>query len=124
MATCNRGLCLAVFMLTVACGCSSDVRLCEVKGTVTKAGTGQKNLLVQFSPVAGGRPATDRTDDGGNFTLEYTDKRGGALAGLHRVVVTSGGERDDDGNLSPIKKLYAGEFEVKPGANVCDISLP
>ncbi|NBW96358.1 MAG: hypothetical protein EBR28_06425 [Planctomycetia bacterium] len=122
---CCRFRCLAVATLLVLAGCSSGVKLCEVKGTVTKAGVGQKNLLVQFSPLAGGRPAIDRTADDGGYILKYTDKRAGALVGPHRVVVFSGGEPVGEGNdTTPLTRLYAGEFEVTPGVNVFDISLP
>lgn len=118
-----------VFLCATACvflpiaGCSSDVRLCQVTGRVTKSGADQKGLLVQFSPMAGGRPATARTDEKGGYKLEYAANKMGAIVGRHRVAVISGGERDDEGGLSRETRLFTGEFEVKPGQNVFDIAI-
>lgn len=108
---------MAGLLLTSAVGCDSGLPLGTVQGKVTKAGQPQANLWVKFSPVAGGRPSHARTDNEGNFSIQYKDQDG-ALVGRHRVVVGSGGEVDERGNpISRAVELLSTEVEVENGAN-------
>lgn len=118
---------LAVVVLagTAVAGCSSRIRLAEVAGTVTKAGTPLKGVWVQFVPAKGGRPAEGRTNAEGRYRLDYSRGRQGAPLGTHRVTVMTGGDVDAEGNeVTPRKVAFKGEFEVKPGTNVIDVALP
>ena len=105
-------------------GCGSGVELGGVKGRVTKNGQPQPKLWVEFRPVAGGRPAEGYTDSDGRYELRYTGERNGALLGMNRVRIFSGGELDSrDNQLSPRKEIYAREIEVEAGDNTFDIEL-
>lgn len=111
--------------LLVAAGCSSGIRLAEVEGTVTKGGDIQPKLWVQFRPKEGGRLAEGRTNEAGHYKLDYSRGREGAPLGLHRVLVYSGGDLNSEGmEISPRKRIFEGEFEVKGGSNTIDIALP
>jgi FlaG/FlaF family flagellin (archaellin) len=46
------------------------------------------NALVVFSPVAGGRSSTGKTDAGGKYELSFIEGKG-ALLGSHKVSVTT-----------------------------------
>ena len=111
--------------LVLATGCSSGIRLAEVDGTVTKGGEIQPKLWVQFRPKEGGRLAEARTDATGRYRLDYSRGREGAPLGLHRVLVYAGGDLNSEGmEISPRKRIFEGEFEVKSGSNSIDIALP
>ncbi|MGI9177242.1 MAG: carboxypeptidase regulatory-like domain-containing protein [Pirellulales bacterium] len=106
-------------------GCSSKVRLAEVAGTVTKAGSPQKDVWVQFTPASGGRPAEGRTNSEGRYKLDYSRGRQGAPLGKHRVLAMTGGKLDAEGNeVTPRRVAFKGEFEVTNGENTIDIELP
>lgn len=109
----------------LAAGCSSGIRLADVEGTVTKGGEIQPKLWVQFRPKEGGRLAEGRTNEAGLYKLDYSRGREGAPLGLHRVLVYSGGDLNSEGmEISPRKRIFEGEFEVKSGSNTIDIALP
>lgn len=111
--------------LMVAAGCSSGIQLAEVEGTVTQGGSIQPKLWVQFRPKEGGRLAEGRTNEAGRYKLDYSRGREGAPLGLHRVLVYSGGDLNSEGmEISPRKRIFEGEFEVKGGSNTIDIALP
>jgi len=114
-----------VTALTTAGGCSRGIRLAEVQGTVTKSGTPQPRVWVQFRPLSGGRLAEGRTDEAGRYRLDYSRGREGAPLGKHAVLVMDGGDIDAEGmEITPRKRVYQGEFEVKNGRNTIDIELP
>lgn len=95
-----------------------------VAGHVTKGGQPQGNLWVRFSPSAGGRPSHARTDSNGDFSIRYMAEEG-ALVGTHEVVIGSGGEVDDRGNLlAPPVELLRQDVEVKSGSNEFNFEIP
>lgn len=112
---------LLVFLASTGCG--SGVPLGTVNGHVTKGGQPQENLWVRFSPKAGGRPSHARTDSSGAFEIRYKDTDG-ALVGMHEVVIGSGGEVDERGNLlSRPVELLRKDVEVKSGRNEYDFNI-
>lgn len=114
----------ALALIVAVVGCSSGVELGGVQGRVTKNGQPQPKMWVEFRPLAGGRPAEGYTDSAGRYELRYTGEREGALVGMHRVRVFSGGELDSrDNQLSPRKEVHRREVEVESGTNTVDIEL-
>lgn len=71
-------------ILLAGCG-GPGVDTGSVKGKVTVAGQPVKGILVNFTPEAGGRPATGVTDEAGNFTLSTFSSGDGAIPGKHKV---------------------------------------
>jgi hypothetical protein len=141
--------CCLVGMIVVGCG-PKGPELGSVTGKVTLDGSPVTNGLVTFVPVGGGRPATGKTDENGQYVLVGVDGKG-ALLGQHQVSVTTVQEagtvtemRSDspeyakqampdasDYNtakvVEPIPARYNTNtelsFEVKAGSNVIDLEL-
>src|SRR4051794_27503821 len=97
------GLALVFLGLAVGCG-DSGPRVVQVSGKVTRGGKPVSGLLVHFQPETG-RASFGRTDDQGNYTLEYDKTRKGAVVGTHRVFVQFKGR----GPLDE-EKIARGEF--------------
>lgn len=116
---------LALALTLVGAGCSSEIRLADVKGRVTRAGQVAPSLWVQFTPSKGGRSAEGLTNADGEYSLDFSNGRKGAPPGLHRVFVMSGGRLDEHGSeVTQRKVIFKGEFEVKSGPNSIDIEVP
>lgn len=140
---------LAVICVLVAAGCGSrGPKLGEVTGTVTLDGQPLENVIVTFSPVAGGAASTGVTDSQGRYQLVSQLGRG-ALIGQHRISVrsqpptqaTAGSVSSDDpsyqygGEDSSRAPVFVEKIppryntqtelmrEVKPGRNVIDLQL-
>jgi hypothetical protein len=104
------------------CGGSS---LGTVKGRVMFDGKPVKEAAVAFAPVPKskddkepGKPATGFTDADGYYVLSTYKPYDGALVGPHKVTVSI-----DDTNPAKCARNKLTTFEVKPGANECDISM-
>ena len=84
-------LCALVIACVMPCGCSSDgLPLAEVSGTVTLDGKPVPNALVTFNPVAEGFSySLGKTDVQGNYRLEFTQDKRGALVGEHIIEITT-----------------------------------
>ena len=98
-----------------------------VSGVVTVDGKPTGNILVQFSPVDGGRTAVGLTDASGRYDLDYAADAKGAAVGKHQVTLVgqSGSPNDDQldlsGSDSPIPEQYRDktfDFEVKDRKSV------
>lgn len=143
--------CCLVGMIVVGCG-PKGPELGSVTGKVTLDGNPVTNGLVTFVPVGGGRPATGKTDENGQYVLVGVDGKG-ALLGQHQVSVTTvkeaatvteirsdspeyakqavSGSSSSDYNtakvVEPIPARYNTNtelsFEVKAGSNVIDLEL-
>lgn len=121
------------------CGCSgsSGPELGKVSGTVRLDGQPLANASVRFTPEKGA-PSIGITDDQGNYELQYSSSRNGALVGNHIVRISThrhAGE-DDDGNKTPaVPEKVPAEYnvnaaqnpemkrEVKSGSNAIDFDL-
>lgn len=125
----------AAFLCVCIAGCGGGSDLPElgtVSGAVTVEGKPAPNVLVQFSPVEGGRTSTAVTDTSGQYELMYTADAKGAQVGKHKVTLAANtaAPSDDQLDLSApqdvIPAKYQGqtlEYEVKPGSNTIDIKL-
>ena len=145
-----RMLAIACCIAAVACvGCGeSGPPLGQVSGTVTMDGQPLANALVTFTPEAGGRGSTGKTDASGKYELAFVDSKG-ALIGAHKVSVTtikeaaaavemssdspeyanqgSSADYDSAKTEEPIPAKYNTKteltFDVKAGSNTYDIPL-
>jgi hypothetical protein len=75
-----------LLLALVLAGCNSGPRLVKVSGTVTHGGEAVPFVTLYFEPDEG-RASTAMTDAQGRFTLSYTAKEEGAVAGHHKVHV-------------------------------------
>lgn len=79
-----------LFCLSACRGTRSDAPdLISTMGTVTKASKPAGNMNVTFYPESTGAPSYATTDAAGKFELIYNDGRKGAVAGPHRVVIST-----------------------------------
>lgn len=120
------------FICCMGCSGRSDLPdLGKVSGTVTIDGKPTADIVVQFSPVEGGRTSTGVTDSSGNYELDYNADTKGAVVGKNKVTLSaqSAAASDDQMDLSgsdAIPKKYKDktfEFDVQPGSNTFDIKL-
>lgn len=90
-------LTLAV-LLVVSAGCgSSGPEIAYVTGRVTMDGKPLANATVVFIPE-NGRPAGARTDADGNYVLNFSDDRRGAIPGKNAIRITTRRDADQDAN--------------------------
>jgi len=119
------GLLGCLLVVAVVCGLvagcgrgGGSFSVVPVSGTITKEGKPAAGVHVAFSPSAEGKKggeagpgSTAVTDAAGKFTLQTTEAkpRKGAVAGKHRVTLTSGTQRaPDDDSIGPVK----GQVEI------------
>ena len=107
-------LCALVIVCVMPCGCSSDgLPLAEVSGTVTLDDKPVPNALVTFNPAAeGGSYSLGKTDDQGNYRLEFTQDKSGALVGEHIVEITT--KRISPDEMPDTGEAVATEFVAIP----------
>jgi hypothetical protein len=86
-------------------------------------------------PKAGGRPAAARTDENGNYELNFSAGRKGTIPGVNRVRITTLSDpyEDEEGNMVPgspetipmeYNQQTALEYEVIDGEmNVANFDL-
>jgi hypothetical protein len=85
-------------MLLASGGCSSSgPETAHVSGRVTMDGKPLANATVVFIPEDG-RPAGARTDANGNYVLNFTERRRGAIPGKSNVRITTQREAEHDEN--------------------------
>lgn len=123
----------------IATGCSPDVELGVVGGTITQNGKPVDSILVHFmpDPTSGtpGAMSTGISDENGQYQLTYEGegRPKGAVTGKHRVVVNDLAPENFRGKGRPPESrvrpgwMSAGatpfRFIVKPGEQEIDISL-
>lgn len=98
-------------VLTAGCGRGDKLPLVDVSGTVTLNGQPLEDATVVFYPIAGGRPSVGQTDESGFYDLKYVENQTGALAGRHKVSISTLIEPDSD---SSDPQLLAGRPEKLP----------
>lgn len=118
-------------------GCGrGNVSLSEVTGTVRMNGKPVTDASVVFRPLDKGRPSLGVTDGEGKYRLKYAEGKWGALAGKHKISVSTLVEPDSDSS-DPVKQAgkperiptdyntYTSlEAEVRPGEKeVLDIEM-
>jgi hypothetical protein len=123
-------------LLFTCIGCSSEgPDIAYVTGRVTMDGKPLPNASVMFIPE-NGRPAAAETDANGNYTLNFTEGRRGAMPGKSMVSITTRreAEMDENGKVAvpaapetiPMEYNAATklEFTVVPGKkNVANFDL-
>ena len=81
---------VAMFLL-VCCGCSGDIKLRPVEGTVTQDSKPLINAMIEFHPqTEKGGTSYGTTDQNGHFTLAYAGGKKGAVIGKHLVRIIGG----------------------------------
>ncbi len=79
----------------IGCGRDSGPSLVDISGTLSRHGEPLAGYGVQFIPESG-RPSDAVTDANGQYRLQYTANRKGAVLGRHRVIITSFQTSDDE----------------------------
>src|SRR5262249_47717449 len=95
----SRFLLAGVLIVFTCVGCSpGGPEIATVSGNVTMDGKPLANATIVFSPE-NGRPAGARTDEKGNYVLNFTEGRQGAVPGLSSVQISTArdGEQDENG---------------------------
>jgi hypothetical protein len=115
----------ALAVLAVCIGCSKGPELGEVTGKLTYNGQPVQYAAVEFHPITEGKHSIGYTDAQGEYTVQYTIQRAGALVGRHRIVIKM---YPPEGVTSPpvppkYKGGAEGEVEVTAGGNRFDIEL-
>jgi len=125
-----------VFALLAQPGCSSskpNVPFGHVRGRVTLDGQPLPNAAVMFEPATG-RPSYGTSSEAGEYTLRYRGQPWGAIAGRHRVRITTEGlfkDSPDAPTPTVVKEKLPKKYhsatvltaEVKPGDNIIDFDL-
>ena len=123
---CSRTLSLATALLFVAAmGCDSGVPLGQVSGKITYDGQPIPYAEIEFQPISRGKSSIGFSDKDGNYYMQYTLNRKGALVGKHMVSVAL---RSHTGPAPiEIPQKYGAksevEFEVQAGTNEYDIEI-
>ena len=91
----------ALLLLTPGCG-PGGPEIASVTGRVTMDGKPLPNATVLFIPE-NGRPAGANTDADGNYVLNFTQGRRGAIPGPNtiRIMTQRDAGQDDDGQTVP-----------------------
>jgi hypothetical protein len=122
-----RRLCcllLAAAGLAALSGCGGPT-MAPVKGRVMFNGQPVKDAALTFTPNGKsaedkdpGKPAIGFTDENGYYELSTFKPLDGAIVGGHRVSVML-----DDTNPARCKRYKELTFEVKSGANECNVDM-
>lgn len=127
-------LLMPALILSAGCGGSSVPEVATVRGTIKLDGKPLPDAGVTFIPQ-GGRPATARTDENGEYELKYNENTSGAIPGknLVRISTATFPVDTDDGETVPGKPETVPveynlqstlSFDVKPTEdNVADFDL-
>jgi hypothetical protein len=84
------------------CGGSREEvqELLPVSGKVTWNGKPLPQATILYLPQGKGDVSAGKTDDSGEYSLTYANGQPGAVPGVHRVEIRTGGEAlDADGNI-------------------------
>lgn len=119
----------AVSLICVAgCG-SSGPELAKVTGAVVVNGQPVPSVMVEFQPPAPGSPSIGFTDSDGQYELQFSRKRWGALLGQHTVRLSFDYDPDSGQDKPPFRfpAQYntASELtaDVKSGSNTHNFDL-
>jgi len=130
-ARCRVSLLVALAVLAaMAAGCDSGSPMGQVTGKVTFNGKPLPNAEIEFQPVDNRPSSSGKTDAEGQYKLQYTAKKSGALAGEHVVRITTEQDASDDGKPAVPEKLppkYNTKSQLKktvePGRQTIDFEL-
>jgi hypothetical protein len=99
----------AVLVFFSGCG-SKGPEIASVSGRVTMDDKPLAHATIVFSPE-NGRPAGARTDENGNYVLNFTEGRRGAIPGPNTVQITTVRDPEQDENG---KVVRPGSKEIVP----------
>jgi hypothetical protein len=106
-------------------GCSQGPTLGDVSGRVTYKGEPVPDAIVDFRPVGEGKQSMGFTNADGDYELQYTLRRNGALLGRHKVSVRI--YPREGAKAVPVPARFGAksqvEFDVQSGSNRFDIEL-
>jgi hypothetical protein len=135
---CYEVICFLTVVCLTGCTRSNTPPLGDVKGRITFEGEPVEMAMVTFTPTAGGRQSFGRTDEDGNYVMQFNHTESGALVGSHRVVIISEveGSTPEEGDVStpmvkarkeflPSKYNKSSELtaDIKSGKNTVDFAL-
>jgi hypothetical protein len=117
-------ICAATLLAALA-GCSQGPALGQVTGKLTHNGQPVQYAAVEFHPVGEGKHSIGYTDAQGEYIVQYTLQREGALIGRHRILIKM--YPPEGLKAPPVPPKYQGgaegEVEVTSGDNRVDIEL-
>ncbi|TWT60117.1 carboxypeptidase-like regulatory domain-containing protein [Rubinisphaera italica] len=126
---------LMLLSLMTITGCSkgsSDApTLTTVSGVVVSKGQPLSGVILEFRPEKEGAPSYGTTNENGEFELNYSDGREGAVPGKHTVKMTeSFAPAEADGGDGPPPKRPPGppkektmKIDVKADASPIELSF-
>ncbi|MCI0456797.1 MAG: carboxypeptidase-like regulatory domain-containing protein [Gemmataceae bacterium] len=124
--------------LLVGVGCSKEIPVGEVEGTVRLGGAALANVAIEFLPDpeknTNGPRSTAVTDAQGRYRLRCDDQRNGAVVGWHRIVLAdtqeerpAQGQAPKSAPRIPIQYTTAAQTplrkEVKVGTQTIDLDV-
>jgi hypothetical protein len=104
-----------IISLLISVGCNSGVDLVNVTGRITEGGKPKPDALVTFTPTDGRRMSLGRSDQNGQYRMEYTVDKDGALTGHHSVTIAD--------VKKPTEALLTKEVDVGSGSSTFDFDL-
>ncbi len=125
---------VVLIILSSATGCNlgnSDMPdLGRVTGKVTLDGSPLADAMVTFQPPSG-RPSIGKTDDQGQYALDYMANQPGAKVGTHKVMIRKEIEAKSSQGETIYKETLSPEYnrkttltaEIQPGPNTIDFEL-
>ena len=106
-------------------GCGSGTPVGRVEGVVTYDGKPLPQAEVEFTPVGDGTSSVGFTNGEGEYYLQYTLKKKGALLGKHTVrVQLLAMNPQSQAEIRYASQTAHIECEVEKGSNKIDIELP
>lgn len=118
-------------LLTGLCGCggSEGPQLGQVSGKITMEKRPLEGAQVMFYPEEG-RFSMGHTNSSGEYTLQYTPDRAGAIVGKHVVRITTA-TQSGEGDVKPTEEMVPSQYnvssqltaEVKAGSNTISFDL-
>ena len=122
-------LLMAVSLSSFGCGGGDLPELGTVMGKVTLDGKPLAGVMVQFHPLAEGRPGSGVTDKEGNYVLKYNDGAKGTKVGPNKVEINTvwpdGEPGPEQTETIPPKYNSASTLKevVKKGSNTFNFEL-
>ncbi len=122
-------LLMAVSLCSFGCGGGDLPELGTVKGKVTMDGKPLAGAMVQFHPLAEGRPGSAVTDKDGNYVLMYDGGVKGTKVGTNKVEINTfwpdgePGEGQSETILPKYNSASTLKEEIKKGSNTFDFAL-
>lgn len=97
-------LTVSLLLGALVSGCGEEgPDIAYVTGQIKMDGEPLPNATVVFIPMSGGRPAGARTDENGEYELNFGSGRQGAMLGENKVRITTLSDpmEDEEGNMMP-----------------------